>query len=353
MSAGTIACKIFDCGGYLSTVVNLKQTEQNHQQKQIIIKRHSLSPQRLLLLVLVSILIHGLGLLLFARLQRSIHVGEKKADLKPIEFTVLPEESEKNIPEDKTSDNQPPASSAPQPAPAESKTVPPPTPPTPSTPSQPAPAPAPAPAPEPTVKKQTPVLSGSDNASVPQSATTPKPQPKPSARSPESDSVATSLPPANKPAPESGIQPNKPANPDDLSTSANDLLGGDYEKTIASGGDAFFSPEALKYKSVLNPEQLKALKGLDLSQYLAGMEGKVKPNWNPSFRQDERTTVLTFNIEKDGQVTRLKISQSSGADEADREALEAVQKSAPFDPLPANFPLENLEITFSFNIHIY
>jgi protein TonB len=336
MSAGTIACKIFDCGGYLSTVVNLKQTEQNHQQKQIIVKRHSLSPQRLLLLVLVSILIHGLGLFLFARLQRSISVGEKKADLKPIEFTV--------IPEDETSDNQPPAP-APQPAPAESKIVPPPTPPQ--------PAPAPAPAPEPTVKKQTPVLSGSDNDTVPESATTPTPEPKPSAKSPESDSVATSLPSANKPVPESEIQPNKPANPDDLSTSANDLLGGDYEKTIASGGDAFFSPEALKYKSVLNPEQLKALKGIDLSQYLAGMEGRVKPNWNPSFRQDERTTVLTFNIEKDGQITGLKISQSSGADDADREALEAVQKSAPFAPLPANFPLKNLEITFSFNIHIY
>jgi protein TonB len=299
-----------------------------------------------LLLVLVSILIHGLGLFLFARLQRSISVEEKKADLKPIEFTVIPEESEKTISEDKTSDNQPPVRAS-QPAPAESKIVPPPTPPQPT----PAPTPASTPAPEPTVKKQTPVLSGSDNASVPESATT-TPEPKPSATSSESDSVATSLPSA-KPVPESEIQPNKPANPDNLSTSANDLLGGDYEKTIASGGDAFFSPEALKYKSVLNPEQLKALKGIDLSQYLAGMEGKVKPNWNPSFRQDERTTVLTFNIEKDGQVTGLKISQSSGADEADREALEAVQKSAPFAPLPANFPLENLEITFSFNIHIY
>jgi protein TonB len=344
MSAGTIACKIFDCRGYLSAVVNLKQTEKNHQQ--IIVKRHSLSLQRLLLLVLVSILIHGLGLFLFARLQRSISVSEKKADLKPIEFTVIPEESEKIIPEDNTGDDRSPAPAS-QPAPAESKTVPPPTPP------QPSPAPAPAPEPiAPAAEKQTPVLSGSDNASVPKSATTATPESKPSATAPESDSVATNLPPA-KPVPDSETQPNKPANSDDLSTSANDLLGGDYEKTIASGGDAFFSPEALKYKSVLNPEQLKALKGIDLSQYLAGMEGKVKPNWNPSFRQDERTTVLTFNIEKDGQVTGLKIAQSSGAEDADREALEAVQNSAPFEPLPANFPLENLEITFSFNIHIY
>ena len=155
------------------------------------------------------------------------------------------------------------------------------------------------------------------------------------------------------PEPEPEVPPSQPANPNGFSTSASDLLGGDYEKTIASGGDAFFSPEALEYNSVLNPEQLKALKGIDLSEYLAGMESRVKPNWNPASRQEDRRTVLTFNIQKNGQVTGLTVVQSSGLAEVDRESIEAIEKSAPFPPLPSNFPLDSLEITFSFNIRIY
>lgn len=321
-------------------MLNTKPTEQIQQQ--IIINRRRSSLQRLLLLVLVSILIHGLGLLLFARFERFRQVGEKKADPKPIEFTVVPDEPEKTIAEDKTnktSDNQPP-----EPAPAP--------PPTPAPEPEPAPAPPPTPAPTPTVKNQTPVLSG-DDTPAPQSQTNPTPEPKPVTKPSNSDSIATSLPPKTPPISEPEVQPKKPADTNGVSKSASDLLGGNYEKTLASGGDAFFSPEALEYNSVLNPEQLKALKGIDLSQYLAEMEGKVKPNWNPAFRQDERTTVLTFNIQKDGQITGLQVSQSSGLDEVDREALDAVQNSVPFAPLPANFPLEDLEITFSFNIHIY
>jgi periplasmic protein TonB len=329
-------------------MVNLKSAKRDNQQvTQVTIVRPGFNHQQLLWLILVSVLIHGLGLLLFARYQRIQSVEPEKTDLKPIEFTVVPEKSPEAA-KDKIGDALPPD---PEPAALEPKIAAPPTPPSP----EPSPAPAPAPAPQeipeppdltPTAKDQTPILSGSDNAAIPKPETSPSPQP-------QNDSVATSLPSKSPPIPEPKIQPKKPANPDGVSTSAGDLLGGDFAKTLASGGDAFFSPEALEYKSVLNPDQLAALKGIDLSQYLAAMEGKVKPNWNPAFRQDERTTVLTFNIEKSGQVTGLQLSQSSGSDEVDRDALEAVQNSVPFAPLPADFPLKALEITFSFNIHIY
>ncbi|MEL6580676.1 MAG: energy transducer TonB, partial [Cyanobacteria bacterium J06621_12] len=170
----------------------------------------------------------------------------------------------------------------------------------------------------------------------------------------QEDTVATNIPPASQPIPQpETVLPEKPAVIDGVSNSARDLLGGEYEKTLASSGDAFFSPEALKYDSVLNPEQIKALNGFDLSQYLAALERRVKPNWNPNFRQDDRRTVLSFNIQPDGQITELRVSKSSGLADVDRESLEAVQKSAPFPPLPSDFPLESLEINFSFNINVY
>jgi protein TonB len=287
--------------------------------------------------------IHGLGLLLFARYQGVEAVRPDKTDLDPIEFTVLPEEPVKETTsKDKSSYdrsvNLKPAPTAP--------TTPPPTTTAPTAP------PPTLEATKPPEQEQSNVLSGSDKISIPQPKPKSKPQPQPQpfaqrtqrviATPPKNNSVATNLPPQSQ-----------PSQPDGVSTSASDLSGGDFSQTLASGGDAFFSPEALEYKSVLDPEQLKALKDIDLSKYLAAMEGKVKPNWNPSFRQDDRTTVLNFKIEKSGQVTGLKVIQSSGADQADQEALAAVQQSLPFAPLPADFPLENLEITFSFNIHTY
>jgi periplasmic protein TonB len=302
-------------------MVNSKPAERENQPVTIV--RNDLKPQQTLWLVLVSMLIHGLGLLLFARYQDFETVTPAKTDLEPIEFTVLPEEPEAEVAEEEISNTLPSTS---KPA------VTPPSPATPATPPPSTPKPV-----EPSAKDSSTVLSGSDKTSIP--------KPQPPATPPKNDSVATSAP--------SKVQPSKPKPPNGVSNNASDLLGGDFNQTLASGGDAFFSPEALEYKSVLNPKQLKALKNIDLSKYLAAMEGRVKPNWTPSFRQDDRTTVLNFQIEKSGQVTGLKVTESSGLAEVDQEALEAVQKSIPFAPLPANFPLQNLDITFSFNIHIY
>ena len=192
-----------------------------------------------------------------------------------------------------------------------------------------------------------------------------KPEPAPTSQSnqPEENSpVATRLPAKiqpSEPIPESNQAPppqtstsTEPANPSN--SDAASLLGGDYKRTIANGGgDAFFSPEALTHKSVLNPSQLNALKDIDLSEYFAEIKRRVKRNWQPSFAVEEYTTFLTFAIEQNGQITGLRVTKSSGSERVDRESLEAVQNAAPFDPLPAGFPLEDLEVEFSFNIYIF
>ena len=304
-------------------MVDLKPKEK---KKETTVVRRGINRQQLFLLTLISILIHALGLFLFVRYRPSEPNVGSKDNLEPIDFTVLPEEEAETIDEDEIAentveDNLP----APEPEPIPEP--------------EPTPAPEAVTPPEPEPVPPDPIVSESDNEM-------PAPEPEP-------DPVAANSPPASLSEPEPEVQPAKPANPDGVSTSASDLLGGDYEKTLASGGDAFFSPEALEYNSVLNPEQLKALKGIDLSEYLAGMESRVKPNWNPAFRQEDRRTVLTFNIQKNGQVTGLTVVQSSGLAEVDRESVEAIEKSAPFPPLPPNFPLDSLEITFSFNIRIY
>ena len=180
------------------------------------------------------------------------------------------------------------------------------------------------------------MISGSD---------TPVASPQPEENKTEEESVATRLPPPTESVPE-------PANSDE--GSAADLLGGDYKKTLADGGgEAFFSPEALTHETVLNPGQLNALRDVDLTAYFAEVKQRIKRNWNPSYTSQEQTTYLTFNIQKSGQITDLKVTESSGSEKLDRESVEAVQNSGPFDPLPPDFPLEALEIEFSFNIYLY
>ena len=306
--------------------------------------RRNLSLKQLLLLLIVSILVHGLGLLLFALYQRS-PITEEEVESKPIEFVVVPEESEVEPPEtekratensvaepDTEPEETTQSDTAPIPVPAPEP--------------EPAPAPAPEPEPEPEPEKP-PVNDPPPVLSDPDPAATPIPEPTPE---PSSDSVATNIPPQAITEPE----PLQTAPGNSSEGSASDLLGGSYERTLANGGgDAFFSPEALEYQSVLNPAQLDALKDIDLGPYFDEVKRRVKSNWNPSYRAEEYTTFLTFDIQKNGQITGLRVTQSSGSEQVDRESLNAVQNSAPFAPLPPDFPLESLGVRFSFNIYIY
>ena len=326
--------------------------------------------QQLLLFILASVLIHILGLVIFSIYQRFHPIAkDKPEDSKPIEFVVVPPEesskqpppetqkraaensvAEKKVEPKKTStdreigdDTAPTPASTPLKEPAPAPQIASPPEPEPVEP----PKPEPEPKPEPKLPNNQPLLSNPDAVStskpVPQSTPQASPQPEPES------SVATSLPPKepSQTVPKSGSE----AVP---SNSASSLLGGDYKKTLANGGgDAFFSPEALAYKDVLNPSQLNALKDIDLSDYFAEVKRRVKSNWNPSYRAEEYTTYLSFNIEKNGQITGLKVTQTSGSEKVDRESLDAVQNSAPFAPLPPEFPLEALEVQFSFNIYIY
>ena len=303
--------------------------------------RRGLDTKKLLLLVLVSILVHALGLFLFARYKPVEPTVSEKDSLDPIDFAVVPEESAETAVEDEAK-NTPPPEPKPQPAPPsepEPKITPPPTPPAtpPATPPEPQvvkPEPKPTPPPEPESTEppessQTPALSGSDEAIS---------EPEPS------DSVATNQPPESEPIP----QP-EPATPDGVSNSASDLLGGDYEKTLASGGDDFFSPESLAFNAVLNSDQRNALKSIDLDEYFNKLKQKLKSNWNPDL-STIRSTFLNVEITKDGQLALVEIARTSGSESYDLEALETFRESAPFEPLPPDFPLESLAFEFEFYI---
>ena len=360
-------------------MVNLKPANQSSQTTPAI-NRRGFSLQKLLWFILVSILVHGLGLLMLARYQRFQPTPQEENDSKPIEFVTIPEESEvepppetknratensvaeKNLEPESTTDEipsspnsapdqelapppVPPATPEPKPAVEPTPKPPEPKPIAESIPEPPEPKPIaePTPIPEPSkspANNQPSVLSDTDAAS------TPIPQPAPSeTKSP----VATNLPPKIEPAPESPPT-TTPTISKPPENSAASLLGGDYQKTLANGGgDAFFSREALSLNTVLDPGQLNALKGFDPNPYLSHIKQKLRPNWNPD-RTQIRSTLLNVEILRNGQIAKLEIARSSGSEAFDLENLATFRKSAPFDPLPPEFPLESFKFKFEFHI---
>lgn len=376
-------------------MVNLKPANQS-SQKTPIVHRRGFSLQQLLWFILVSILVHGLGLYGFARYRNSQLISKPEIESKAIEFVTVPEESEtkpppetkkkaennsaakQNLEAESTVDEQPSSPSPPAPAPPVATPTPAPTPPPvvkpqpkppepekisaapPPKPPEPKPKPVKKlpplpplpPLPEvskPPVNNPPPVLSNSDTTSE----TIPQPAP-PETKSP----VATNSAPSNEPIVEPEVpqaeSPETPKTTDILpetsENSASSLLGGDYKKTLANGGaEAFFSPEALSLDAVLDPSQINALKDFDYNGYLAGVRDKLRPNWNPD-RTRIQSTLLKVELDQNGQIIKLEIARSSGSEAFDLANIATFRKSAPFDTLPPEFPLESFKFQFEFSI---
>lgn len=214
--------------------------------------------------------------------------------------------------------------------------------------------------PEPIPK--TPLLSESGSTSIPVSKPTPPAEETPpkeieTTPQPELPPVATnSTPPKPKPTetspvPESQPTPSEQQTP--VGSGSASLLQGTQSRSLAQDSESFFSnPQDNASQQALNPSGVDAQQDLDLAPYFDEIRRRVRRNWQPSAPSDSRQTVLAFSIERNGQITGLQIRQSSGSPEVDRQSLEAVQNSGPFAPLPANFPQEQLDVEFNFNIYV-
>ena len=94
------------------------------------------------------------------------------------------------------------------------------------------------------------------------------------------------------------------------------------------------------------------LSNFPYTYYLQIIIDKVSGNWftslvDPGISGNFQTTVH-FKIQKNGQVSDLKIEESSGIRSLDMSALRAVQTSAPFPPLPRAYEDDYLGIYLIF-----
>jgi TonB family protein len=93
----------------------------------------------------------------------------------------------------------------------------------------------------------------------------------------------------------------------------------------------------------------------DYQPYVKDVEARVKKHWHPS-KSDKSPEVqikIQFKILPDGRLQEAHVRLSSGNEKADKAALKAVKKAAPFLPLPITGANPCLELCISFDREYY
>jgi protein TonB len=89
--------------------------------------------------------------------------------------------------------------------------------------------------------------------------------------------------------------------------------------------------------------------------YVAAVRNRISANWllstiSPNITSAPRVYV-TFEILRDGSISALQMTQSSGVPEVDRSALRAILASNPLAPLPPGYAGGSVKVEFYFDFH--
>ena len=86
--------------------------------------------------------------------------------------------------------------------------------------------------------------------------------------------------------------------------------------------------------------------------YMEDVQQKIKANWNPPTIDVSNSTILLFKVGKNGELLQTNVKRSSGNEEVDKSAIEALEKAIPFKKFPDGVKLQNIDIEFSFDYNV-
>ncbi|MEO1132568.1 MAG: energy transducer TonB [Cyanobacteria bacterium J06639_1] len=82
------------------------------------------------------------------------------------------------------------------------------------------------------------------------------------------------------------------------------------------------------------------------------LKRKVERFWIPGSSQSSRRTVALFSVGRNGELSELRLSRSSGNELVDQAALEAIRQAVPFETLPNAYKGERIDIEFVFDVNV-
>ena len=98
---------------------------------------------------------------------------------------------------------------------------------------------------------------------------------------------------------------------------------------------------------------IDAIREPDFGPYMRELQRRIKMNWDPPKGNESKRVVLLFKIAKDGRLLSCSVFKSSGLQNADSAALNAVKLAAPFKPLPPEFKGQSIDIQFTFDYNVF
>lgn len=97
---------------------------------------------------------------------------------------------------------------------------------------------------------------------------------------------------------------------------------------------------------------IDALAEPDFGPYIAELQRRIKRNWSPPADNQNKRIVTVFTVSRDGRLVGVRIVQGSGIAVADQAAVQAIQASAPFRPLPPNYRGSTIDVQFTFDYNV-
>ncbi len=91
---------------------------------------------------------------------------------------------------------------------------------------------------------------------------------------------------------------------------------------------------------------------VDFGPYMTNTQVKIKRAWSPKRSSSSHHAVVMFSVDKDGNVSKVRLEKCSGSVDGDKAALAAVQKASPLDNLPQGAPA-NVDISFTFDYNVF
>lgn len=98
---------------------------------------------------------------------------------------------------------------------------------------------------------------------------------------------------------------------------------------------------------------IDAIREPDFGPYMRELQRRIKMNWEPPKGNESKRVVLLFKIAKDGKLLSVSVYKSSGLQNVDQAAINAVKVAAPFRALPPEYKGANIDIQFTFDYNVY
>ncbi len=124
---------------------------------------------------------------------------------------------------------------------------------------------------------------------------------------------------------------------------------GDRSPQPASKSGQTRRPNANRSLPKSQKQGVDAREDSQLGTYITALRRQVDVQWRLPEKSDTSYKItVAFSVDRQGEMTALRVVKSSGSTLRDQAALKAVQEAAPFAPLPTGYRADRVNVEFEF-----